>query len=158
MPTDTDIVKAYARKIRPLLPEAQRAYGARNQDTPYHQASREYSRLLVEYTKDGGSLISLAEELGVSYAGLRRRVQTFDLPVNDFTANPEADVDAHIATIESAKEEGASQYHEALYNAYKDGVSLSEIARQLDITNSYPLYYGVQRHQKKLQGKHLKRR
>lgn len=158
MPTDTDMTKTYARKIRPLLPEAQRAYGSRDQDTPYHQASREYSRLLVEYTKDGGSLISLAEELGVSYAGLRRRVQTFDLPVNDFTANPEADVDAHISTIETAKRANAAEYHEALYNAYKDGVSLSEIARQLDITNSYPLYYGIQRHQKKLQGRHPKRR
>ena len=151
--TTAELTAEYANKIRPLLGSAKKAYGARNQSTPAHHASREYTRLLVEYDTKGGSITALCAALNVSYAGVRRRIYTYDLPVSNYKMyqNPNVDVDAHIALISTAKSgSSVDAYYEALYDAYVDGVALSEIAKQLEITNPYPLYYGVQKHMKKI--------
>ncbi len=148
-----ELTAEYANKIRPLLASAKRAYGARNQDTPAHQASRQYTQLLVEFDKKGGSITALCAALGVSYAGVRRRIYTYDLPVSNYKQylNPDADVDKHIESITAAKTSGSvDEYYRTLYEAYVDGVALSEIASRLELTNPYPLYYGVQKHTKKL--------
>ena len=73
------LVEEYAPRLRELLPLARTAYGSRNTKSPQHDASREYTRLLVEYYGKGGSLIAIAEAVGVTYAGVRRRVTTVDI-------------------------------------------------------------------------------
>ena len=74
------MTEEYADLMAPLLPLAKKAYGSRNTNSPQHEASREYTRLLVDYYSKGGSLLKLAEALGVTYAGLRRRIITNDIP------------------------------------------------------------------------------
>ncbi len=71
---NAELVQEYKEKIEPILPLAKKAYGSREQQTPAHNASREYTRLLIEFHKRGGSLPKLAKELKVAYAGVRRRV------------------------------------------------------------------------------------
>lgn len=56
----SDLVAEYKAKIEPLFPLAKKAYGSRGQNTPAHKASREYTRLLVEFSERGGSLPELA--------------------------------------------------------------------------------------------------
>lgn len=154
-----EVTVEYAEKIRPLLSAAQKAYGSRNQTTPAHEASRKYTELLVEYVKKGGSLIDISHELGVSYAGVRRRVMTASLPAMDSRATKkktltQQDIDAAIERIAEAKKLGARRYHAQLATEYYDnGVPLSTIARGLGIKNAGPLYYGVQRHVMRTAGK-----
>ena len=152
------LVTEYAAKIKPILPLAKRAFGSRAQTTPAHLASTEYTRLLVKFVSEKGSLLDLANELGVAYSGLRRRVVTSSL-----TAKPAGRKRASIATTESTEEaiekirlartESSESYHEQLAIAYDNGVSLAAIARGLGISNTYPLYYGIQRHQLRTQPK-----
>jgi hypothetical protein len=67
-----EITEKYAAKIAPHLELAKRAYGLRGQSTPAHRASAKYTDLVKEYYAKGGSLVALAEKLGVAYSGLRR--------------------------------------------------------------------------------------
>lgn len=146
-----DTIKEYAEKMRPLISLAQKAYGAKSQNTPAHQASQEYTRLLVEFSRKKGSLIGLARELEVSYSGLRRRIFMSEVPsVNNKGARkkltPE-EADAAVERVRQARELGTHKYHEQLAVEYQqNGVSLSIIAKGLGISNAGPLYYGVQRH------------
>ena len=145
------ITQEYAERIRPLLPLAQRAYGSKDQSTPAHQASRQYTELLVEFVDKDGSLIELAQELNASYSGLRRRVFTSKVPTMSNAHGrrklTEEQISEAIARVRSAREQGTAKYHEQLANEYyTNGVSLSVIAKGLGITNAAPLYYGVQRH------------
>ena len=78
-----DLLEEYKSKIEPLLPMAKKAFGSRSNESPEHLASRQYTQLLTEYYAKGGSLVAMAGELGVVYAGLRRRVTTADLPVRE---------------------------------------------------------------------------
>ena len=150
--TDTDavteLVEEYAAKIRPLLPLAKKAYGSRSQTSPAHEASREYTRLLVEYHSLGGPLTELAKELGVAYAGLRRRVVMRN--VNVSSVRPRArgttvGVPEAATRILAAKSLGVDAYHDQLAAEYQAGISLAGIARELGLYSSAPLYYGVQR-------------
>ena len=54
-----ELVKEYAEKLKPLMPMAHKAYGAKNQKTPAHIASQEYTRLLKEFHSLDGSLLFL---------------------------------------------------------------------------------------------------
>jgi hypothetical protein len=148
---NTAITKEYAEKMRPLIPLAHKAYGSKTQNTPAHQASREYTRLVCEFVENKGSLIHLSQELGVSYSGLRRRVFTSAVPtLNNKKGRtrlaPEV-VEAAVARVKEARAAGTEKYHEQLaIEYYQTGVSLSAIAKGLGISNAGPLYYGVQRH------------
>lgn len=148
---NTAITQEYAEKMRPLIELAQKAYGAKSQNTPAHQASREYTRLAVEFVEKNGSLIHLSQALGVSYSGLRRRVFTATVPPMTNKSSrgrlaPEI-VEAAVERVRLAREQGTEKYHEQLATEYyQTGVSLSLIAKGLGISNAGPLYYGVQRH------------
>lgn len=149
------MTQEYAEKLRPLMELAHRAYGAKNQNTPAHRASNEYTRLLTEFVEKKGSLIELAEALGVSYSGLRRRVYTSSVPtMNNRNArkkvSPEI-AEAAIARVAEARSISTVRYHEQLsIEYYENGVSLSVIAKGLGISNAGPLYYGVQRHARRM--------
>jgi transposase-like protein len=147
---NTALTHEYAEKIRPLIPLATKAYGAKSQNTPAHVASRQYTDYLVEFTDKGGSLIDLSREVGVSYAGMRRRVFTANVPTmktdtrRKLTAE---ECDEAVMRVRVAREQSTAKYHEQLaIEYYRNGVSLSIIAKGLGITNAAPLYYGVQRH------------
>lgn len=138
----------YAKKIRPLLPLATRAFGARTHDTPEHRASREYTRLLIEYYGKGGSLLALSKDLGVAYAGLRRRVVTADSPTRTVRlhsrATPEQVAEA-VDRVRSARAKGTDAYHQQLLKEYDAGISLGKLASALGLSGANPLYYGVHR-------------
>lgn len=144
------LVEEYAPQLKELLPLARRAYGSRNTKSPQHDASREYTRLLVEYYEKGGSLIDIAEAVGVTYAGVRRRVTTVNIAPTEkrirSKATPE-DVASAVARIKAIKESGSvDEYHEALRREYEDnGISLAKIAKGLGLSSANPLYYGVAR-------------
>lgn len=144
----SQLTNEYAAKIQPLLPLAKRAYGSRKQSTPAHEASREYTRLLVEFHESGGSLTELAKELGVAYAGLRRRVVMRNVNVSSVRTKPRGSmvgIEEAISRIQAAKSIGVDAYHDQLAEEYRNGISLAGIARELGLYSSAPLYYGVQR-------------
>jgi transposase len=143
------LVAEYAPALIELLPLARQAYGSRSTVSPQHDASREYTRLLVEYYERGGSLISIAKAVGVTYAGVRRRVTTVGVaPATKrirSKATPEQVLES-VERIKIAKEQSVEDYHEALRHEYEDnGVSLTKIAKALGLSSSNPLYYGVAR-------------
>ena len=143
---------AAIREMQELLPLARRAYGTRRANSPRHEASRRYTSLLVAYAQAGGSLVSLAETLDVTYASLRRRVTNASLPSlpprKRSRLSPE-ETEQAIARIIQARNLSASPelYHAQLAEEYENGVSLAKVARALGLASSHPLYYGVQRHQ-----------
>lgn len=144
------LIEEYSPRLRELLPLARRAYGSRNIKSPQHDASREYTRLLVEFYHRGGSLIEMSEELGVTYAGIRRRVTTADIPPNDGkrirSKATEQELKEAVARIQEAKMQGVEEYHEALRHEYEDNnISLTKIAKEMGLSSSNPLYYGVAR-------------
>lgn len=144
------LIEEYSPELLELLPLARRAYGSRDIKSPQHDASREYTRLLVEFYSKGGSLIEMASALEVTYAGLRRRVTTFESePVPKKRMRSRA-TDEQLAEaverIKIAKIKSVEEYHESLRHEYEDnGVSLTKIAKALGLSSSNPLYYGVSR-------------
>jgi hypothetical protein len=149
------VLQEYAERIRPLLPLARRAYGPRDQQTPAHEASREYTRLLVEFRQKDGSLIDLAKELEVAYSGLRRRVFTADVPTMRSTRRTRGtisvdDISAAADRVRRARTFGSEEYHKQLYEEFMSGMPMNTLAKKLGISNAGPLYYGVQRHHKRL--------
>jgi ribosome-binding protein aMBF1 (putative translation factor) len=103
----------------------------------------------VEYYNQGGSLIAIAQAVGVTYAGVRRRVTTAEIsPATKRSrskATPEQLAEA-VERIKIAKEQSVEDYHEALRHEYEDnGISLTKIAKALGLSSSNPLYYGVAR-------------
>jgi transposase len=147
--TDKELVAEYAPRLTELLPLARKAYGSRNTKSPQHDASREYTRLLVDYYNRGGSLIAIAQAVGVTYAGVRRRVTTVNIePATKRVrskATPEQLAEA-VERIKIAKDKTVEEYHEALRHEYEDnGISLTKIAKGLGLSSSNPLYYGVAR-------------
>jgi hypothetical protein len=149
MESSKDLVKEYAPKLKELLPLARKAYGSRETKSPQHDASREYTRLLVEFYNKGGSLIDISEAVGVTYAGVRRRVTTVDIPTSASRVRSKAtqqEVAEAVERVKEAKLKGVEEYHEALRHEYEDkGVSLTKIAKGLGLSSSNPLYYGVAR-------------
>jgi hypothetical protein len=147
---DTQLVEKYAPALLELLPLARKAYGSRNTASPQHDASREYTRLLVEYYNVGGSLIDISKAVGVTYAGVRRRVTTADiLPTKRRVrskATPEQVEEAAKRILEIKNNGSVEEYHEALRHEYEDnGISLNKIAKAIGLSSSNPLYYGVAR-------------
>jgi hypothetical protein len=144
------LVEEYAPLLRELLPLARRAYGSRSTASPQHDASREYTRLLVEYYSAGGSLIEISKAVGVTYAGVRRRVTTVDIAPTKkrvrSKATPEQIEEATKRIIEIKNNGSVEEYHEALRHEYEDnGISLNKIAKAMGLSSSNPLYYGVSR-------------
>lgn len=152
-----DLVNEYAEQLRHLIPLASKAYGSRSQHTPEHNASRVYTRLLCDFSERGGSLLELSKRLGVAYSGLRRRVVTASIPARPAkyrrTMVSSQSIESVIEEIKIAKKSGPEEYHRALHSAYHSGFSLSKIAKGLGLSNTYPLYYGVQRHELREQSK-----
>jgi hypothetical protein len=144
-----ELAASYAKKIRPLLDDAKRAYGSRTQASPAHRASRLYTGLLVEYYEKGGSIALLADSLGVTYAGIRRRITTAKTQV---PAAPrrrgltDEAIGESVARVRAARDRGTARYHAQLAKERELGVPLAAIAKGLGISNSAPLYYGVQRY------------
>lgn len=142
------LVEEYRGKIEPLLPLAKKAYGSRSQQTPAHDASREYTRLLTEFYARGGSLPALSEALGVAYAGVRRRVMMQNVAVSSVKprVKPKTEgIEDSISRIKVAKAGTADEYHDAIAREYEAGVSLAAVARGMGLSSAAPLYYGVQR-------------
>ena len=143
-----ELVEEYASKIEPILPIAKKAFGSRNQDTPAHNASREYTRLLTEFHGKGGSLPLLAKRLHVAYAGVRRRVVMNDISVSlvkPKTRIKDQDIRSAALRVNKAKSQDVDSYHDQLASEYKAGISLSNLAKELGLSSAAPLYYGVQR-------------
>ena len=145
---NAELVQEYKTKIQPILPLAKKAFGSRNQETPAHDASREYTRLLIEFHKRGGSLPQLAKALKVAYAGVRRRVVMDDVAVASIKPKVRAskeDVDRSATRVLKAKEKSVDDYHDQLAKEYEAGISLSNLAKAMGLSSAAPLYYGVQR-------------
>lgn len=87
----SELVAQYKVKIEALFPLAKKAYGSRKQDTPAHRASREYTRLLVEFSSLGGNVPELARVLKVAYPGVRRRIIMEKVFISDIIQERTAD-------------------------------------------------------------------
>jgi hypothetical protein len=88
----------------------------------------------------------MADELGVVYAGLRRRVRTADLPVRQARSRSrmeQPELDAAIERIKAAKLQSIEEYHQQVAEEYDNGISLAKVAEALGISGSGPLYYAV---------------
>jgi hypothetical protein len=144
-----DLVAQYKAKIEPLFPLAKKAYGSRSQNTPAHKASREYTRLLVEFYSMGGSLPELAKALKVAYPGLRRRVVMESVSISNIKPQKKAnksELPSAVERVKIARQSGdVSNYHKQLAEEYKSGFSLQDIAKGLGLGSAAPLYYGAQR-------------
>lgn len=144
-----DLVAQYKAKIEPLFPLAKKAYGSRSQNTPAHKASQEYTRLLVEFYNQKGSLPELARALGVAYPGIRRRVVMHSIFISESKPRRKANKSELPAAIERVKIARQSKdvisYHNQLAQEYKNGFSLQDIAKGIGLGSAAPLYYGVQR-------------
>jgi len=143
-----ELVEEYATMIVPILPQAKQAYGARSQSSPAHEASREYTRLLTEFYNKGGSLPLLAKKLEVAYAGVRRRVVMNDITVSAFRPKVRVknqDIKSAASRVTSARKKDGDLYHDQLAEEYQNGISLSNLAKELGLSSAAPLYYGVQR-------------
>lgn len=152
--TADKLLESYAKKIKPILPLAKKAFGSRLHTSPAHKASRQYTQLLVEYHGKGGSLVAMAAELGVTYAGIRRRVLTANeevLPSRKRSSLTEAQTAKGIERIKKAKEKGPDTYHAAIASEYEKGISLAKVADALGISSSQPLYWAVSRAKQKQQ-------
>lgn len=154
MTKDTNLLDKYEALIRPHLELAKRAYGSRDTISPQHTASREYTRLLVEFYNAGGSLLELAKRLGVQYAGVRRRVVTADVSASSHRPRkkfpPEVYDDA-VARIRETKDSGDThEYHIILYKYWDYGLSMSKVAEGLGLSSANPLYFGINRIKKEL--------
>lgn len=142
------LVDEYKQKIQPLLPLAKKAYGSRDQNTPAHKASRQYTTLLIEFYSRGGSLPALASALNVAYAGVRRRVVMDNISVSGVKprVKPKTEgIEDSVSRIKAAKLGTAEEYHDAIAKEYEAGVSLAAVARSMGLSSAAPLYYGVQR-------------
>lgn len=146
--TQDELVERYATQIEPLLPLAKKAYGSRDIVSPQHDASREYTHLLVEFYTAGGSLIDLGARLGVTYAGMRRRVTTASTPPSAKPARVKYTDEQYKAAAElvtASKLFSTEQYHYSLKAAYDDGYSMTRLAKELGLSSANPLYYGIYR-------------
>ena len=148
MTTDTALLKRYVKLIQPHLELAKKAYGSRDTISPQHDASRAYTKLLREYYDKGGSLLDMAEALDVTYAGLRRRVTTKDLPASSKRPRkkfPEEVYDKAVDEILLAKSINTEVYHQRLKEAFDEGLSMAKLAQKMGLSSANPLYYGVSR-------------
>ncbi len=147
MTRDPERLERYAVQIEPLLDLAKKAYGSRDTISPQHDASREYTRLLVEFYNDGeGSLLDMAKRLNVQYAGVRRRVVNADVKPSSHRKRMKFDeevYDAAVKQIREAQQLGTYEYHLMLFNQWQAGLSMAKIAEKMGLSSANPLYYGV---------------
>lgn len=146
--TPDKLLSDYKKKIEPILPLAKKAFGSRSHTTPAHLASRKYTQLLVEYYEKGGSLVAMARELNVAYAGIRRRVLTADdvvVPSRKRSSLSEKATDAAIERVKKAKAKNTDAYHTQIASEYEKGLSLAKLAAGLGISSSQPLYWAIKR-------------
>lgn len=125
---------------------ATQAFGSRATESVEHDASREYTRLLKEYSDKGGSLIKMAEALDVAYPSLRRRVMTADVAPLVRSKKSRATDQQYLKAAEilkQAKTAGTEQYHDTIYKIYKKEISLNKLAPYVGLKSAYPLYYGL---------------
>ena len=139
--TTMTLTEVYAEKIRPLLPDAQRAYGSAAATSAPRLASNEYNELLLEYKEQGGNISWLARELGVSDATLRRRLRvarsgvvlgTSGLTRKRGSRDPEA-VEQAAQRIDEARGD-TEAYRAAVRAVYDDNVSLYAVADKLGMS------------------------
>jgi hypothetical protein len=145
----SELADSYAKKISPFVDDAKKAYGSRSKNTVAHKASRRYTDLCVEYRNKGGSIQLLADKLGVSYASIRRRIVTSSTivpPARRRAGLTEETVAEAIERVRAARNKGSDRYHAQLAKEREAGIPLLAIAKGLGISNSAPLYYGVQRY------------
>ena len=150
MKTQMQLVEEYTNKIQPILEDAKKANGSRKKATPQHEASRQYTELLIEFKNKGGSLPKLAEALGVAYSGIRRRVIMSTVSVEQIKpkhrmAVTEEDLHYAVQRVQQAKLEGMMEYHDQLAEEYKNGIPVAVLAKKLGLSGAAPLYYGIQR-------------
>ena len=143
-----ELLNEYAKLMEPLLPLAKKAYGSRATKSPQHDASREYTRLLVEFYSKGGSLLQLVDRLNVTYAGVRRRIITAEIPAEP--KGKSSKVDNNIVTqraedLKKIQAEGDTEkYHQEVYQVYVvEKISLAKIAKAMGLSSANPLYYAV---------------
>lgn len=147
-PQAQKLVDNYAKKILPLLPLAKKAFGSRGTDSPQHDASRKYTSLLVDFYALGGSLLVLSEAIGVTYAGVRRRVTTAEIAPTtrrSRTRYTEEQYSEVLSRVLAAKQRTTFEYHSQLKTEYDLGVSLNHLAKLMGLSSANPLYYGVSR-------------
>jgi hypothetical protein len=147
---NTQLVEEYKSRIEPILTAAKRANGSRKKSTPEHEASRQYTKLLVEFHDKGGSLPQLASALSVAYSGIRRRVVMNSVSVEQIKpktkiAWTQQDIQDATQRVNQAKSEGMLEYHDQLAVEYQNGIPLAVLAKSLGLSGAAPLYYGVQR-------------
>lgn len=143
-----ELLDEYEAKILPVLELAKKAYGSRSTASPQHDASRQYTQYLVEYYSKGGSILKLASRIDVTYAGIRRRITTSEIPAKPKGKRSRATKETMMLAaidIATAKASGDTEkYHEAIYDAYEiQGISLAKIAKALGLSSANPLYYAV---------------
>lgn len=142
-----ELLDKYYSKIAPLKAQAEKAYGSRATSSANHVVSRAYTNALKEYAENKGSLILLAQALDVTYAALRRRVMTASLPAlpergrSKATAKQYAFATNTLRGLRESKD--STKYHEAIYEFYSQGLSVTRMSRELGLKSAYPLYYGL---------------
>lgn len=143
------LIDTYVKLIEPILPLAQKAYGSRELKTPAHKASKEYTRLLVEFQAKGGSLPEMAKALEVNYSGIRRRVVMSGVSIASITRGKKSrlsNLPLAIERIKVAKESGDIEvFNDQVLYEYQNGYSLQQLAKGLGMKSASPLYYCVQR-------------
>jgi len=137
--------------IEPHLEDAKKACGPRKIKSANHDASREYTRLLVEYYVKGGKLPPLSRRLKVNYSGLRRRVVTHDVSLPDLKVEARVpikkqDIAGAVIRVRTAKASlDVDYYHNQLKKEYLAGISMARLAKELGLSSAAPLYHGIQR-------------
>jgi hypothetical protein len=141
-----EILNRYITQFRKLAPDAQKAYGSRATASKNHDTSREYTELLVQYTKERGSLLMLAKELNITYPALRRRVMTADIaPLERANRSKALPHEYAIASesLQKLKKVSSKTYHDGIKECYDRGLSLNTLATYMGLKSAYPLYYGL---------------
>lgn len=144
-----DLLNEYAKTLKALKPQAEKAFGSRATDSAAHEASRAYTSLLKEYADKGGSLLMLADALDVTYPALRRRVMTADIaPLERVSQKAPATEQQYafaVQTLTPLRETkgNTEEYHDALLSFYNEGISINRLAKELGLKSAYPLYYGI---------------
>ncbi len=140
-----------AEKIRPLLPEAKRAYGSQAPDSAPRQASEQVNALILHFVEHGGRIPDLAQclEGEISTSGLRRRVRiargtdTSSMEGQDQVVGrvkrprgktDEESVAKAVKKVQEARKQGGRAYGDAVREVYEEGNSLSAIAERIGIS------------------------
>lgn len=136
------LAEEYANKLRPLIPQARRAFGQQKQGSPARAASDRVNVLIREYDQLGGNITQLAEHLEghISLPGLRRRLRMaragVQLGVND---TPRFRGDRDPERVKEAVErirqaENPTEYGHLIREAHQSGIALAAIAQELGLS------------------------